>query len=77
MNEPPEGVDDFEERLRAIEEEPDETIRRRMTEQLLLEVQQKKAQATVELVEQVRTRLGDKAADETLRGLRRVSRKGR
>jgi hypothetical protein len=47
----------------------------RLAREYLAELEQKKARAAVEIVESVRAHLGDQAAEETLRALRRASRR--
>lgn len=68
---------EFEERWRAIEQESDDVKRGALLRDLDARIEQGLAESIVELVERVRARSGDKAAEEHLQALRALRAKRR
>jgi hypothetical protein len=66
---------EIEGKWEAIYAEEDEAKRMRLVEELRVLIERGRARTTVDIVESVRAREGDKVAEETLKALRRASRK--
>jgi hypothetical protein len=65
-------IREHEEFVRALEAEPNPAKRRRLFKESQVKLEQELAQIAVEIVERVRARDGDEAAEKTLQALRRA-----